>query len=173
MDPAAIEAKLRAHIASERGPRAGFYRRLQGEARFWAGSAAIELHGAEAMDEASECQRVSLRIADTYGFEVVSGWALMKSGELPWHCFNLDPDSGAIVDAARARGLGIGYVGKVLLPHERPHWRSQRRCRPGASCWRTSPRPPANWAGRSPGSSAEAGTLEGLLWLPPASGRAL
>jgi hypothetical protein len=118
VDDAAIEAKLRAHIATERGPQAGFYRRLQGDAQFWSGSDAIELLGAEAMDEAAECQRVSLRVADTYGFEVVVGWTLIESGELPWHCFNLTP-TGEVVDAARVRGIGIGYVGKVLTEPER------------------------------------------------------
>ena len=44
---------------------------------------------------------------------------LVENGALPWHCWNRDPASGELIDAARVRGIGLGYVGKVLLPPER------------------------------------------------------
>jgi hypothetical protein len=115
----AIEAKIRAHIPTESGPQASFYRRLQGDARFWSADQVVSSHPAELLDEAEECQRVSLSVAETYGVEVVVGWTLIENGALPWHCFNLDPSSGQVIDAARVRGVGLGYFGKVLLPLER------------------------------------------------------
>jgi hypothetical protein len=119
VDAAAIEARIRAHIAAETGPRAAFYKRCTGEAQFWGPDQVVISHPAQLLDEEAECQRVSLRVAETYGFEVVVGWTLIESAELPWHCFNLDPATGRVVDAASVRGRGVGYLGKVLLPIER------------------------------------------------------
>jgi hypothetical protein len=119
LDRAAVEARLRNHIATEAGPRASFYKRLTGDARFWSADQVVSSHPAEYLDRQAECQRVSFSVAETYGFEVVVGWALIENGALPWHCWNRDPASGKLIDAAGVRGRGIAYVGKVLLPLER------------------------------------------------------
>lgn len=105
-------------MATQSGPRSSFYRRLTGRAQFWGADQVVETHPAEFLDQASECQRVSLAVAEKYELDIVVGWAAIESGEMPWHCWNLDHASGQVVDAAGLRRCGVGYVGKVLLPIE-------------------------------------------------------
>jgi hypothetical protein len=118
LDNATVEARIRNHIAGESGPRASFYKRLTGVAQFWSPDRVAGSHPAEFLDQQGECQRVSLSVAEKYSLDVVVGWVLIENGALPWHCFNRDPASGELIDAARVRGHGLGYVGKVLAGPE-------------------------------------------------------
>jgi hypothetical protein len=79
----------------------------------------IGSHPAEFLDQEGECQRVATGAAEKFGLDVVVGWVWVREGPMVWHCWNRDPQSGLLVDAARVRGVGLGYLGKVLLPPER------------------------------------------------------
>jgi hypothetical protein len=117
--PADIEARIRSHIAGESGPRAGFYKRLTGTAQFWSADQVVSSHPAELLDEQSECQRVATNAAETFALDVVVGWVWVREGPIVWHCWNRDPSSGELIDAARVRGVGVGYLGKLLTLPER------------------------------------------------------
>ncbi len=90
---------------------------LSGYPRFWRGDQAVALQAVEAQDEPGECQRLAVRVADTYGFAVVNGWAIAREHGPVWHFWNLTP-AGEVVDGARSRRVALGYYGKVLDPVE-------------------------------------------------------
>jgi hypothetical protein len=114
----AVERQLRDHAATASGPRAGFYRRLLGPETYWPATSSIRLQTVEEKDEPTECMRVSVRVADTHGFEVVNGYVVAREHGPLWHCWNRDPATGMIVDAAEARRTATGYLGRVLTDSE-------------------------------------------------------
>lgn len=114
----AVEQALRAHVRAATGPRAAFYRRLTGPEEFWTAADLAQLSFVEDANEAHECMRVSVRLAIMHGFQVVNGWAVSYEHPPTWHCWNRDPVTGRLADAAEARRSAIAYVGKVLTPTE-------------------------------------------------------
>jgi|GEM_PF-6044688 len=113
-----VEETLECAALTAQGTQASFYRSLAGRPQFWRGDQAVCLAAVEALDEKSECIQVSIRVAETHGFEVVNGWALSQTLRPFWHCFNHDPETGAIIDAANARRTAVGYYGKRLSAGE-------------------------------------------------------
>jgi hypothetical protein len=106
-------------VSQEAGPRVNFYKRLSGSATFWEPSALLRLPEVEQFDEPTQCVLVALRVAETFGYQVVNGYVATEEYRPVWHCFNRDPASGQLIDAAEARGIpAIGHLGKVLTPAE-------------------------------------------------------
>jgi hypothetical protein len=112
-----VEEALRLHAARATGPEATYYDRLTGVAQFWQGDRAIDCEAVEAKDRPQECQRIAVGAADLHCFEVVVGWAVAREHGPLWHVWNRAPE-GSIVDAARARRVAFGYLGRVLTPGE-------------------------------------------------------
>jgi hypothetical protein len=109
------EAILRRKVRTVRGLRAFHYRTLTGAETFWPDSAAMTT--VEAQDEQGECQRVACRVAERHGLSIAVGWCLDLDGRACWHCANVYPANGELVDAGRGRHLP-GLLGKVLSERE-------------------------------------------------------
>jgi hypothetical protein len=84
---------------------------------FWPGSAAVDDPAVEALDAAHQCQDIALRVEREFGFSICAGFAISDVHGPTIHFWNRR-DDGALIDAARARRLALGYLGAVMSEAE-------------------------------------------------------